>query len=179
MTRTHESGFTLVELLMVIAMLGVLMAIATPALLRARQSGNEASAIGSLRTVTSAQYAYGTTCADGYFAPTLIVLGTPPPGGGPAFIGPDLGYAAVVVKSGYTISIGSTTGPAAQSPQSCNGAAAGASLGGFHALATPSSGTGTRAFGVNALGTIYFAPQLGPLAMTDTSAPAGARPIPE
>jgi prepilin-type N-terminal cleavage/methylation domain-containing protein len=173
-----QRGFTLVELLIVVAMLGVLMGIAAPSLLRARLAGNEASAIGSLRAIASAQYMYGTTCADGYFAPSLPALGVAPPNG-TAFIGPDLAGAAVVVKSGFTFTIGSTTGVAAQSPASCNGVAAGASLGGFFATGTSTPGTGTRSFGVNQLGAIYYAEQSTPLAMTDTSAPAGSRPIPQ
>jgi prepilin-type N-terminal cleavage/methylation domain-containing protein len=177
MTRTAR-GFTLVELLVVVAMLGILMAIAAPAFLRARQAGNESSAISSLRTISSAQYMYGATCASGYFAPSLTALGTPPPGGAP-FIGPDLGSAAVVSKSGYTVTIGSSSGPDAVSPASCNGVAAGASLSGYFATATASPGTGTRSYGVNGMGSIYYQEQTVPLAMTDTTAPAGARPIPQ
>jgi prepilin-type N-terminal cleavage/methylation domain-containing protein len=176
--RRTAGGFTLVELLVVVAMLGILMAIAAPAFLRARQSGNEASAISSLRTISSAQYMYGATCASGYFAPSLSALGTPPPGGAP-FIGPDLAGADVVVKSGYTITLGSTSGVSAVSPASCNGIAAGASLSGYFATATASPGTGTRSYGVNGMGSIFYQEQSVPVAMTDTTAPAGARPIPQ
>jgi prepilin-type N-terminal cleavage/methylation domain-containing protein len=176
--RTDKSGFTLVEVLMVVAMLGILAAMAAPALFRARLSGNEASAIGSLRSIVNAQFLYASSCADGYFAPSLSVLGQPPANGTP-FLGPDLTYGDTVVKSGYTVTIGSTSGAAAAAPASCNGVVAGQGTRAFWATATPAANSGTRAFGVNALGTIYFAVQLTPLVMTDTAAPAGARPIPE
>jgi prepilin-type N-terminal cleavage/methylation domain-containing protein len=178
MSRHHERGFSLIELLMVIAMIGVLSAIAAPTLLRARQSGNEASAISSLRAIVSAQYMYGSACGGGFFAPSLTALGTAPAGGSP-FIGPDLGAADVSLKAAYTVTLGSSSGSDPDSPESCNGVAAGGGTAGYWATATPTAGAGSKAFGVNTLTTIYAAAQQVPLAMTNATAPAGAAPIPQ
>ncbi|MGH9321161.1 MAG: hypothetical protein ACRD3V_14920, partial [Vicinamibacteria bacterium] len=100
----------LIELLIVVAIIGIVAAIAIPNLLRARVSANEAQAIGDTRSVISAEQTYASANG-GLFAPLTSLcrngagcaIGIPGyPAGAPEFLGPDVGRTTPYTKSGYT-----------------------------------------------------------------------------
>lgn len=156
---------------LVVPLLGILAAIVVPGLARARMSGNEASAIGSLRAITSAQLTFAATCGRGGYAGDLADLATPEPGGVP-FVSPDLS-SNPTVKSGYVITL--TGGaPMAETPVACNGARVVESYFVAAEPVTPGS-TGARYFATTHLGEIYESTT--PIAVTQAGTPAGATPL--
>ena len=145
------AGFTLIELVVTVSIVGILAALTVPALMRAKSSGNEASAIASLRAINAAQAAYSSSAAAGGYATQLTVLGQPCPGQTTTFISPELA-ADPSMKSGYTMAL--APGASGPGPNDCNGTP---TREGYYLTATPAAApNGRRAFATSSAQVIYF-----------------------
>jgi type II secretory pathway pseudopilin PulG len=152
-SRRDESGFTLIDMLFVVALVGLLASLAIPGLMRARGAAQASSAIGTLRVVNSGELSFAITCGLGFYAPDLPTLGVAPPGGGEPFLNNDMTTGATFLKSGYNFSLAGT--PLAGAPASCNGLGAGQASPGYAAVADPLDPSITKFFGTNSDGVTY------------------------
>ncbi len=108
--RNSRKGFSLIELLIVVAIILIIAAIAIPNLLRSKMAANEASAVGSLRTINTACITYSTIY--GQYPPTLASLGPPGAGGSATATTADQidSVLASGTKSGYVFTYAAVAG---------------------------------------------------------------------
>ena len=183
--RKHQKGFTLIELLIVVAIILIIAAIAIPNLLRSKMAANEASAVGSLRTILTADVTYNSTYGIG-FANVLGDLGAgvgvtvnPPNASCNAaeLIDPILATAIVATapKSGYYIKYGGATAYTGVVPGGCT-----AGWMSFDATAVPSipGTTGQSTFCVDQTGVIMKDPTGGVVTAAGVSCAAEGFTIP-
>jgi prepilin-type N-terminal cleavage/methylation domain-containing protein len=159
----NEKGFSLIELLIVVAIIGIIAAIAIPNLLKSRQAANEASAIGSVRTIGTAQATYQSTRGRGRdFAVSLAVLSSDQAVDSTLGAGSKSGFAFVCVGVPAAPTLPSYFDTTAQ-PQS-----------------TGTFGTGNRSFSSNETYVLYQvdggAAAVGP-PPPGTRIPAGMTPL--
>lgn len=149
-----KKGFTLIELMIVIAIIAIIAAISIPNLLRSRMAANEANAIGSIRTISSAQVQFRasgmTTVNDVSSFGTLSQLGT----ASPPFLDKVLGQNNAV-KSGYQFNVTVVPPDTSTAP-------------GFRANGLrQNSNMGNRAFFVDESGVVRFVEGDGPATTAD------------
>ena len=151
-----EAGFSLLELLIVVAIILIIAAIAIPNLLNSRMAANEAAATQTVRTITTAAMSYSSTYGNG-FPPTLAALGGPPAGAATcnqAILLDSILTTAPNQKSGFTFAYTPVGAPVGAPPAGCGAAGYDAYL----VTAVPNNVhlTGIRSFCSDEPGTIHF-----------------------
>ncbi len=152
-----QKGFSLIELLIVVAIILIIAAIAIPNLLRSRIAANESSAVGSIRTLNTAEVTYASTYPDLGFTCTLTDLQPAAAGATPTPTAASIidSVLASGTKSGYTFVLSNCTG----TPKVT-----------YNVVGTPvSNNVGVRIFCSDQSGVIRYDPGTG--ACTATSTP--------
>lgn len=172
-----DAGFTLIDMLFVVALIGLLASLAIPGLMRARGAAQASSALGTIRVINSGELSFAISCGLGFYSADLPSLGIAPPGSAEAFLGDELTSGPSVLKSGYTFSLAGTR--AAGAPGTCNGLAPGSTAPAYAAAADPldAGNAVPRFFGTNSDGVIYEATSTLWAVMPESGGPPFGAPI--
>ena len=147
----QQKGFSLIELLIVVAIILIIAAIGVQSLLRARIAANEASAVSSVRIVNTAQVTYQTSYPTVGYATTMLSLG-PPAATGCSGVVPTAVSACLIdwllanatiattPKSGYYFAIGNPAGGPPNMGYTIGGAPGGFSLSGVRGFCSVEDG---------------------------------------
>jgi len=173
---SDQRGFTLIDLLFVIALVGVLSVMALPGMMRARGAAQSTSALGTLRAINSGQLSFAITCGLGFYAPDLPTLGIRPPASSDAFLPDGLTSDATIIRHGYAFTVAGT--PLAGAPATCNGLGPGQSAPGYAIIADPLDTVATaRYFATNTESIIYEHTATLNGVMPESGLPAAGSPI--
>ena len=171
-----QDGFTLIDMLFVVALVGMLSTLAIPGLMRARNAAQSSSALGTVRIINSAQLSFAITCGLGFYAPDFPALTVKPAGALEGFLPEDLATGPTFIKSGYNFSLAGTSLPGA--PPSCNGLAAGRTAPAYAVVADQlDAASAPRFFGSNADGAIFEHSKSLATTMPETGAPPEGSPV--
>ncbi len=103
----RSAGFTLVELLIVVTIVGLLASVSMAIYRNSRITAGEATAISTLHAINQAQFTFSQLCGNQRYAPTLASLVAPMPSTGQAFLSPDMGFDPLE-KGGYQFTMAAT-----------------------------------------------------------------------
>ena len=162
MKRTTVAGFSLIELLIVVAVIGIIAAIAVPNLLSSRRAANEGAALAAMRVISSSEATYQSTAGAGSYG-DLTALGSH------NLIDPVVAAASIgggTAKSGYLFSAENIIGAGIPAFDAKSQPA-------VHTSVSPISATGSRSFLVSEAGVMYY----NATATAPTCAPNATRAV--